>query len=494
MKWLTRITMPLLLAITGMALHAQPAADNIREAGPTQSLLVRSVSVIDPVTAAASPPQDILIVKGLISSVSPAGSAVVSDGLEVVDGHGLFAIPGLIDVHAHLGEGGAAPNSKASRDRALRQFLRYGVTTIFVPGATGAGDADLPELFRICNSAELPCPGLYVSGSMFTARGSHPLSTIFGMPDDVPAEVTEARGVTALSADTDSAGIADLIDRKKTAGVTAIKIVVEDGPPPWYPKPRLPDEQIAAIVTAAHARSLPVLAHISTSRQADIVADAGVDAIMHSPIDILPTSVAEKMAARHMWYVPTFSLYDGILTWARGQRESDPFALAGVQASVIESLAGPGFLKGAHADEAGALAYLENAAKNLRLVHQAGVPIALGTDTNNPFVYPGYSVHEELSLMVRAGLSPAEALQAATTGGAAFVGFPDRIGRIAPGFEGDLVLLARNPLERIENTRSLVTVISDGKLVTDIVPALNAAAYEQDDKQGDDRKPQSTHR
>ena len=172
-----------------------------------------------------------------------------------------------------------------------------------------------------------------------------------------------------------------------------------------------------------------------------------------------------------MTFVSTFALYDGILTWARKQRETDPYALKGVEPSAIASLTAPPFLAASAEDEATALAYLANASDNLRRAAAAGVPIALGTDVNNPFVYPGYSAHEELSWMVRAGLTPAQALRAATLGSAAMLRSADRIGRIAPGYEADLLLLSRNPLARIENSRSIVGVIADGVIVPDIVSA-----------------------
>ncbi|CAN7250940.1 amidohydrolase family protein [Brevundimonas sp. LjRoot202] len=432
------------------------------------SLVITGVSIVDPENGVASDPHDILIEAGRIVAMVPAGTLRGAGGVPRLDASGLFAMAGLIDVHAHVGEGGIAPGSDATRARALRQFLRYGVTTIFVPGATGAGDADFPALRERCRAAVASCPGLYGTGSLITAPGSHPVSTIFNMPPDVPAEVTEARGVTVLRPGTD---IDALIAAKQAAGVDAIKIVIEDGPPPWYPKPRLEDAQIRALVEAAHARSLPVFAHISTSEHVRIALDAGVDGIMHGPTDRLPDELVRRMAEQRMTYVATFALYDGILTWARGQRESDPYALAGVEPSAIESLTAPPFLAAAAEDEAGALGYLANNSDNLRRAAAAGVPIALGTDVSNPFVFPGYSAHEELSWMVRAGLTPAQALQAGTVGGAAFLRRPEQVGRVAPGYEADFVLLARNPLERIENSRSIVAVFADGERVADVVSA-----------------------
>ena len=151
--------------------------------------------------------------------------------------------------------------------------------------------------------------------------------------------------------------------------------------------------------------------------------------------------------------------------------DHDPYALAGVEPSAIESLAAPAFLASAAEDEAGALEYLRHGSQNLRRAAAAGVPIALGTDVNNPFVFPGYSAHEELAWMVRAGLTPAQALQAGTAGAAAFLRAADRIGAIAQGFEADLVLVSGNPLERIENSRRVVTVIADGRVIGQVVTA-----------------------
>lgn len=430
------------------------------------SLIIAGVSIVDLASETTSTPQDILIEAGQIVKIAPAGTLTVPAGTPRLDGTGRFAMAGLIDVHAHLGEGGIAPNDDTTRARALLQFLRYGVTTIFVPGASGANDADFADLRTHCRSDTDACPGLYGSGSLITAPGSHPISTIFNMNVDPPAPAMEAIGVTILQPDAD---IDALIAAKQAAGVDAIKIIIEDGPPPWYPKPRLTDNQILQIVDAAHDRSLPVFAHISKAEHVRIALDAGVDGIMHAPVDPLPDELVRRMAEQKMIFVATFALYDGFVTWARKERESDVYALAGVEPSAIESLTAAPFLEAAAEDEAGALAYLVNASNNIRRAAAAGVPIALGTDVNNPFVFPGYSAHEELFWMVKAGLTPAQALRAGTLGGAAFLRVSERVGRLAPGYEADIVLLARNPLMQIENSRSVVAVISDGIRVPDVV-------------------------
>lgn len=433
-------------------------------------LFISGASLIDPAAGSASPPQDILILEGRIAAITPAGAARPPEGATRIDASGRFALAGLIDVHAHLGEGGVLPSDETTRARALQQFLRYGVTSLFVPGATGANDAEFSTLRERCRTVAGQCPDLHGSGSLITAPGSHPISTIFNMPGDTPAAVLEALGVTMLAPDAD---IDQLMDAKKATGVDAIKIVIEDGPPPWYPKPRLSDAQIRQLVSAAHARSLRVFAHISTSDQVRIALDAGVDGVMHGPTDRLPDDLVRRMAEQKMTLVTTFALYDGILTWARGRPETDPYALAGVEPSALESLTAPPFLAAAAEDEATALGYLAKASDNLKRAAAAGVPIALGTDVGNPFVFPGYAAHEELSWMVRAGLSPAQALQAATLGGAAFLDRQDQVGRLAPGYRADILLLADNPLLTIENSRRIVAVIADGARVEGVVSAAS---------------------
>lgn len=380
----------LLLTSCAMLPSRATAATVLAPDSSAGSLVIIDVSIVDPANGTALAPQDILIENGIIIRIAPTGTLELRSGIPRLDAGGRFAMAGLIDVHAHIGEGGIAPGDATTRARALRQFLRYGVTSIFVPGATGANDADFAAHGERCRSGIDTCPGLYGSGSLITAPGSHPVSTIFNLSVDPPASAMEAIGVTMLAPDADIDG---LIDAKKAAGGDAIKIAIEDGPPPWYPKPRLTDDQIRRIVVAAHERALPVFAHISNSEHVRIALDAGVDGIMHSPVDRLPDDLVLRMAEQRMYFVATFALYDGFVSWARKERENDPYALAGVEPSAIDSLMDPRFLEAAAKSEAGALGYLRNASDNIKRVAAAGGPIALGTDVNNPFVFPGFSAH-----------------------------------------------------------------------------------------------------
>ncbi len=220
---------PLALAATSAACSAKPES-------PAAALVITGARVIDTASGSASPPRDVWIVGDEIRAVVAAGTRMPPAGASVVEGGGLFLLPGLIDVHAHIGNGGMVRNSDEDRVEALGQFLRYGVTTIFAPGGGGGNDEQLGEWKRRCGNGELRCPRLFGSGDLLTAPGSHPISTIFELPADTDAATLHPAGVTAVA---ENDPVEPILERKVAAGVDAIKIVVEDGPGPWYPKPRL---------------------------------------------------------------------------------------------------------------------------------------------------------------------------------------------------------------------------------------------------------------
>jgi imidazolonepropionase-like amidohydrolase len=99
-----------------------------------------------------------------------------------------------------------------------------------------------------------------------------------------------------------------------------------------------------------------------------------------------------------------------------------------------------------------------------RELRDAGVRLLAGTDTPQPFVYPGFSLHDELALLVKAGLTPLEALRTATYNPAEYLNALDSLGTVAPGKVADLVVLDANPLDRIQNTRRISAVIANGRL------------------------------
>ena len=441
-----------LALMAGLAFFALPLA--------AETLWILGGQRVDPATGRLSAPVDVVIEDDTIVSIVPAGRRESASADRVVDARGRYLLPGLIDVHAHLGDGGIGPQDDDDRAGALAQFLRYGVTTIFVPGGGGGNDDQLASWKARCRSGALVCPRLAGSGALITSVGGHPIGTIWAMSPDTDPAIVYARGAVTFAADGDAER---LMSTKERAGVDAIKVVIED----WAGEvPRLTNPQLRRLTRAAHERDLRVFAHISTARHAADAATIGMDGVMHSSETPIPQPVLADMARQGMFYVATLSLYDGFFDRAQGQIAPEPYAAAGVAKRALASL--DGFRASPFAaDEVAAVR--ATILDNLRRAQKAGVPLALGTDVNNPSVFPGYAAHEELELMVEAGLSPARALVAATLGGAAFLGREADLGRIDPGFRADLIVLDRNPLEAIMHTRSIHAVIWRGQPVYDVV-------------------------
>ncbi|MEQ8936626.1 MAG: amidohydrolase family protein [Amphiplicatus sp.] len=452
----------LFAAVAGCSQRQAGAGEEARE----RSLLLTGAAIVDADAVAVSEPKDVLIIDGVIREVTGVGEIDGARAAQTVDASGLFLSPGLIDGHAHVGDGGLGINTDGDRIAAMAQFVRYGVTAIFVPGGTGGNDEQLAEWKDRCASGKLVCPRVFGSGDLITAPDSHPIGTIMEFPPDATQADFHKRGVMALAEDEPAE---PMIAAKAAAGVDAIKIVIEDGPLPWYPRPRLSKEKVKDIVDAAHAHDLRVFAHVSLAEHVVDGVEAGVDGFMHSAETPIPEATLEEMARRGVFYLATLSLHDGLMDDALGGFKEEPYAAKGVSAKAIESLKAKEREGGISQEE---LAEWKNAlASNLLAVRDAGALLALGTDVNNPTVYPGYSAHEELALMVEAGLTPAEALNAATRGGAAFLGREGELGRIAPGYRADMIATRANPLDDILNTRTLEFVVLNGAVRRDVVSA-----------------------
>ena len=451
-----------LIAIATACCGSPPPQSTPKNASANR-LLVTDVAIVSTDSGTISSPTDILVVDGLIKEVGALRGGEMTDGAMLVSGKGLYALAGLIDVHAHLGDGGIGKQTRVDRAGTLPQFLRYGVTSIFVPGGRGGNDVDLARWKEQLAAKELTGPRLFGAGALLTAPGGHPISTLWNLGPDASADVLFKRGAIAV---TGQLSIDELLDRKVESKVDAIKIIIED----WGGEaPRLSRTQIEALAHAGHARGLKVFAHVSTNIHVRDAVAAGVDGVMHSSEDTIDDETLARMAEAGIFYVATLCLYDGFFDRATGETDEEPFAKAGVSKRALESLASFGASPFENREQREQVAAALQA--NLRRVHSVGAPLAVGTDVGNPSVFPGYSVHEEMALMVEAGLTPREALHAATIGGAAFLERSDALGRIAPGYRADFILLGENPLEDILNTRSLRTVIADGRLVPNVVTA-----------------------
>jgi hypothetical protein len=171
-------------------------------------------------------------------------------------------------------------------------------------------------------------------------------------------------------------------------------------------------------------------------------------------------SVIATLARNHTWVTPTLVVYQ---PYAHGLDS------AGTHPELLKYV--PGIVQGGWRRRAGAVAPSDSLVVGSYFsldrtgdLNRGGVKLLAGTDTPQPYVYPGFSLHEELGLLVRSGLTPLEALQAATYNPAEYLGALDSLGTVARGKVADLVLLDADPLRDIHNTRRISAVIANGRL------------------------------
>jgi imidazolonepropionase-like amidohydrolase len=350
-------------------------------------------------------------------------------GATVVDGRGRTLIPGFIDAHTH------------AREDALERAVVFGVTTeldMFTTPDFAAKRRAEERAGPVTSRADLRSAGILV-----TAPGGH--GTEFGMPIPTLTRAEDARAFVAA---------------RVAEGSDYIKLVKDDGSAYGREMATLSNEEVAATVAAAHWFHKIAVSHIGTQADADAVIDAGVDGLAHLFEDSAPKpDFGARAAAHHIFVIPTLTVLESETSRPGGaalvgDRDLGPLLTAG-EASDLRT---PFHFRGASS-----LSF-ENARAAVAALRAAGVPLLAGTDAPNPGTAHGVSIHRELELLVGAGLTPIEALAAATSVPARIFGLPDR-GRIVPGARADLVLVRGEPDRDILATRAIVCVWRNGAAV-----------------------------
>jgi imidazolonepropionase-like amidohydrolase len=362
----------------------------------------------------------LLVRNGRIESVGP--SVKVPAGVERIDCAGKTIIPGLINAHGHV-------NSLSQ----LGLYARYGITTVFSLG----GDKELE--FRDQTRSEQQTPSLtrsrlYIAG-----------------PIPVSKTAEEARkAVDALSA----------------AKTDIVKFRLDDNLGRGVKMPR---EAYMAIIEEAHKKGMRVAVHVVTLADAKAVLRLGADFIAHSVRDEeVDGEVVSLLKKNNAYYCPTF--LREVSTFAYGDKPaflSDPFLLKDGNKAEIAKAQDPAFQENMRNDKNGQWykEHLPVAMRNLKKLEDAGVPVVMGTDTGPPYRFQGYFEHLELEYMTKAGLTPMQALVAATSTGARCLNAGDQIGTLQPGRWADLIVLDGNPLDDIKNTRKIDSVWIAGNRV-----------------------------
>ena len=433
-RWPDMLAVAALASVIGLAVAVQdpaPAPTPTQAAAsadaPAAGFAIRGARVFDGERDLGI--ATVVVRDGYIQAVS--ADAAVPDGMAVVDGTGRTLLPGLIDAHVHAwGE-------------AQRDMARFGVTAGFDMHGTADRLAALRD--RRASRAATGRADLWAAGYAVTARGGH--GTQYGFP------------VPTVDAGTDiDAFVADRVEE----GADYIKLIVEDLSAYAQPRrlPTLSPPQVAAVVDAAHARQRMAVAHVARHGDARMVVDAGADGLVHVFTDaVADDALVTAMRTRDVFLVPTLSVVASMAGTGGGRALADD-AHIGPWLTPEQS----GTLARDFMATGGDPARLQRALDSVRRLHAAGVDILAGSDAPNPGTAHGASLHHELALLVRAGLTPARALAAATSVPARRFGLDGR-GRIAPGHRADLVLVAGNPLADIAATRSIDTVWKNGHRV-----------------------------
>lgn len=383
-------------------------------------------------------PKAVVVVrKGKIEAVGP--QAAVPQGAAVVDGAGGTLMPGFIDAHTH------------AFTEQLRRALVFGVTTEL--------DMFTDPAFARSARAEQAAPGgvtdradLFSAGSLATVPNGH--GTEYGLPAPPVTRPEDAQ---------------TWVDARIAEGSDYIKIVEETGATFNLKIPTLDPPTIAALIRAAHKRGKLAVVHISSQVSALRAIESGADGLVHLFADSPPDDGFIHSAARHKAFViPTLTVLQS--TTASGMASgkgllTDPrlkdYLTPGEAANLSQWAQGNGELKYAF--------------ETVRRLRDAGVPILAGTDAPNPGTAHGVSIHREMELLVEAGLTPQQALAAATSVPARAFRLDDR-GRIAPGLRADLVLVGGDPLKDVTETRSIVRIWKGGKAVERLLVAAPATA------------------
>jgi imidazolonepropionase-like amidohydrolase len=399
----------ILLFLASMAASAQPAGG---------FFAITNVRIFD--GAKVTPSGTVVVRDGKILSVGRDLAA--PKGAAVIDGSGMTLLPGLIDAHTHVfGD-------------ALRQALVFGVTTeldMFT-------DQALARSIRTSQkrTGTLDAADMFSAGTLVTAPGGH--GTEYGFPIPTIASASEAQA---------------FVDARIAEGSDYIKIVYDDGAAYGRPIPTLDRETLAAVIAAAKKRGKLAVVHIGSHAGARDAIAAGADALVHLFADRAPDPEFARLVKDHRAFIiPTMTVLESAGGNAGGAVFADDSATAPwLDQSARESLRRSFPLNPQHPLN------LAFASETIRQLRALDVPILAGTDAPNPGTSHGVSLHRELELLVAAGMTPVEALAAATSSPARLFKLSDR-GEIRPGMRADLLLVGGDPTTDIRATRNIVGV------------------------------------
>jgi len=421
---------------------------------PLPLVAITRVTVIGGAGAAPQPDQTVLIRGNRIGAVGKRAKIKIPAGARVIDGRGKFLIPGLWDSHVHLGLTGAS---------SLLLFIANGVTGV----RDMAGNPSELNLWRrqIAAGTQIG-PRIKMAGP---ALESDQFLQILPKVDEafhlrLTPEILPTR--IGISTPDDARRAVDQL-----AGMVVDFVKFRTMPSP---------EVYQALADEAKKRGLAFVGHDPEVVDLEAAANAGQRSIEHLPFLSLAKSSEPARAAVFHSFVRNGTWIDPTLVAAvgyRGTPDATVMAIVEDRANRLDprrKYLSPGLLEFWRAqivikqaeDPMDWPALLQQGFADLSAMRNLSVRLVAGSDTGAPLVFPGFSLHEELALLVeKGGLTPGEALHAATLETARMLAIEKDIGTVEPGKLADLVLLDGDPLLDIHNTRRISAVLTDGRVL-----------------------------
>jgi imidazolonepropionase-like amidohydrolase len=413
--------------------------------GPTRSYDITDVLLMDGREAQTIPNATVVVEDGVITA---AGQIPIPQGMPVLAAPGMTLMPGFIDLHIHLdliGHGdydrfynfiGGTERLAEVMPIAAKQMLRAGVTTAVDLGSP----FDILAVRERIRSGEIPGPRLIVSGPWITRI------KLDGVPDSYQMVINTPQEAVAAT------------NRLIDSGSDVIKT--------WLGLSR---DDLKAVVRTAHERGVKVHSHLYKPEAIEDALAAGVDVLQHVgsaketpyPADLVRRIAAKRVPvvqtiAHRIWVYPYTESFQGRLRHPSLKADMPP----DIYAEVVDSTR-----------DFRHLSYFRDIGDETRNAHRsasqfidANAYMGVGTDAASPMNFHYEAMWHELRALVESGMTPRQALSAATKTGAQILGLYDRIGTIEPGKQADMILIDGNPLLDINATRQIVATIKEGTI------------------------------
>jgi imidazolonepropionase-like amidohydrolase len=405
---------------------------------------------------------------GIITAIGPASEVAHPAGSDRFDLGNHTVMPFLHNLHGHVGYGGGAIFSASLYSREsiledLNRYLYYGIGSVAVLGSD-TGDVAF-EIRADQKAGTVGGARLFTAGRGITGRG--------GWPTTIPA-LADAP-IQVASEDEARQAVRDMAAKQ----VDFIKVWVDDNrsvtgqiyrggrlTDQYSTIPKMRSEYYEAVIDEAHQNNIRVVAHVLYLNDAKSLIAAGVDGLVHSIRDRnVDQALIDAMLENDVFYVPTLTghesafIYGDEPDWVGEQAMRET-----VSASSSARLTSPRTVGLAKQDPNSGLSRRQyaTALRNLKTLADAGVKIGMGTDSGAMNRFPGYFEHRELKLMVDAGMTPEQAIRAATLVSAEILGVAETTGTLAPGRQADFLLMPSDPMEDILNTRDIAEVFQGG--------------------------------